>query len=141
MIVVQVATEVKHISCALNEELSVLQCLSFPKFLVHKTLLHFRSGLLDKSDSQRSILLSFKCFMAIEGYVGKTVDPRTSGRLSSEISRRDFLTEVNAIYHSDYHVGGNCNKGTNANLTPTAKIKTPFEYVGICSPPGFVPGF
>ena len=27
---------------------------------------------------------------------------------------------------------GNCNKGTNANLAPAAKIKTPFECLGIC---------
>jgi hypothetical protein len=95
MIVVQVSTEVKHISCAFNEELSVLQCLSFPKFLVHKTLLHFRSGFLDESDSQLSICCpSNRCFMNIEGYVAKTVDPRTSGRPISEISRRDFLTGV-----------------------------------------------
>ena len=39
--------------------------------------------------------------MDIEGYVGKTVDPRTSGRLSSEISRRDFLTEANTTAQPD----------------------------------------
>jgi hypothetical protein len=53
-----------------------------------------------------------------------------------------LLTEANAVItlFIMWSTSDNCNKGTNANLAPTAKIKIPFEYLGICSPHRYVPG-